>query len=152
MQIAAPAAAYFAAASLIAAAAPAPRQHLAHPEALVEIRSYGEQYRDLKALLVPFLAKHRFYESSLRDKTKAGAPASAFTGPDGDFAATTGRYNCVLVAYYSTRTEPSSDGAMPRDRANSFTIALDEFLTGLPEPRPTFRVTTWGATHCANPT
>jgi hypothetical protein len=119
-----------------------------HQEGRIEIRSYGERSRDLLALLVPFFAKSEFSQVTLipvdRDKEGAGI----FSAPNGDYVATAGRYNCLIVAYSSTVKGVGKDGVAATDRFNKFRLTIHDFLAGLPAPRPVPRDVEWGKKSC----
>jgi hypothetical protein len=119
-----------------------------HQEGRIEIRSYGEQSRDLLALMVPFFAKIEFSQITTipvdRDKEGAGI----FAAPNGDYVATAGRYNCLIVVYSSTVKGVGKDGIAPTERFNKFRSTVRDFLAGLPAPRPVPRDVEWGKKSC----
>jgi hypothetical protein len=121
-------------------------------ELIFEIRSYGEQPRDIVALLVPFLAKLRFSRAQRPSSMKIPDGAEAFGRLDGDFVITSGRFNCILIAYYSGYPGLGPDGAVPKDRAGAFAANLLDFLDGLPTPRPQPRQVTLGSKYCSDAT
>ena len=120
----------------------------------MEVTSYGERPRDLLALLVPFLAKQQFYQPFQRLSAKYAEGSAFFDNPDkprGDFIVTAGRFNCIVVVYYSNpNTGPNAD--LSKERAYAFQLALLDFLEGLPTPRPVQREVTFGSRYCANAT
>jgi hypothetical protein len=118
-----------------------------HREGAIEIRSYGESPRDLLALLVPFLAHREFVpDRPAADSSNQGA--ATFSGSNGDFVSTTGRFNCLIVVYLS-RSSAKEIGQSPvPGNFRAFRLALGEFLAGLPTPRPVPRDIEWGAKSC----
>ena len=100
---------------------------------------------------VPFLAKHHFAQSQRNPETPREGSA-AFVSPGGDFVVTAGRFNCVVVVYYSKWPGKDDTGALPNQRAGSFRFALFDFLDSLPAPRPLPREVTFGSKYCANAT
>jgi hypothetical protein len=136
---------------LAVSGAPAPPPPLPpQVEAVMEIRSYGERPRDLLALLLPFLGQRQFAPDSRRYLALAprAEGSEVFYGPGEDFVVTAGRFNCIVVSYYSTRAVAAARRASPKERADRFRAALWDFLDGLPTPRPELREITWGSKYC----
>jgi hypothetical protein len=107
---------------------------------VIELRSYGEQQRDLVRLLVPWLAKIRFYDATHQSSIEIEEDAVIFADPDGDFVGITGRYNCISIAYYTTPAHMITRGLTGRERSDAFEAALTGFLQNLPTPRVTQRI------------
>lgn len=134
------------------AAAPAePKGRLPEPlqpDALVLLSSYGEQPNDLIELLVPFLAKRGFAADRPRQVDPGGAALASFTNSAAvlalrDFIIAGGRFNCVLVAYYSSSYERLTRPANGVLRSAQFRIDLEAFLQSLPTPRVSTRDIDW---------
>jgi hypothetical protein len=119
---------------------------------VVEVTSYGELPRDLLALLVPFFSKNLYAYPLQIPVDKRTEATAAFQHPSGDFVVTNGRFNCVVVAYYSVRPGQDASGRVARERAGAFELALLDFLEGLPEPRPRPREVAFGSRYCASAT
>ncbi len=113
----------------------------------MEIRSYGERPRDLLALIVPLLGQREFALDARRRLAARPEGSETFAHPGGDFVATTGRFNCIVVAYF-TGNARIRRGA--KARAEAFRIALWDYLDALPTPRPTIREIVWGSTYCSD--
>ena len=127
---------------------PAPPPAPLQPDALVEIRSYGEAANELIELLVPFLAKQHFGSDRPRRHDRTGVVSAVFVGPSrpgvgGDFIVTTGTYNCVLLAYYTAPGERSGRPADGIGRAVQFRIDLEGYLRNLPTPRVATQDIAW---------
>jgi hypothetical protein len=119
-----------------------------HQEGAIEIRSYGEHARDFQALLVQFFYKSGFSPFGRGSGELAKDGSSVFSGPHGDFVSTTGRFNCIIVAYSSIHGSDSINGTTANERFNLFRAALKEFLASLPAPRPVPRDLQWRDNTC----
>ena len=119
-----------------------------HQEGRIEIRSYGERSRDLLALLIPFFAKSDFSQVTLIPVDRDTEGAGIFSASNGDYVATAGRYNCLIVAYSSTVIGVGTDGITPTERFHRFRLKVRDFLAGLPAPRPVPRDVEWGKKSC----
>lgn len=137
-----------AAVPLIASGASTVKRLPPRMEMVLEVTSYGEQPRDLLALLVPFFAKNLYANPLKLRPDMAQEATAAFEHPSGDFVVTSGRFNCVVVAYYSLLPGKDASGLIARERAGRFQLALMDFLEGLPTPRPVPREVTFGSQHC----
>jgi hypothetical protein len=124
-------------------AAPPPRVQL-----VVEVVSYGERSRDLLSLLVPFFSKNLYSHALPLPRERRTDASAAFEHPSGDFVVTSGRFNCIVVVYYSARPGPDANGRIAKERAGLFQLALMDFLEELPEPRPRPREVTFGSRYC----
>lgn len=119
-----------------------------HVEVVLEVTSYGELPRDLVALLVPFFASKLYSRDlRLRSKDTTGATA-AFGHSNGDFLVTAGRFNCIVVAYYSMRPGKDSTGRIASERSHDLEAALLDFVEGLPTPRPVLKEVAFGSRYC----
>jgi transposase InsO family protein len=132
------------------AAAAAPPLPPPNVEALMEIRSYGERPRDLLALIVPLLGQRQFAPDSRRRAEVKAEGGETFAHAGGDFVVTAGRYNCIVVAYYTGSGRGTAIRKGARERAEAFRLALWDFLDALPTPRPTIREITWGSKYCSD--
>ncbi len=128
--------------------ATAPARPAPNAETVIELRSYGEYPRDMIELLVPFVARLEFAEVRITTKSPPGVAAAAFVAADGDFLIVTGRFNCIVVAYFARWPYRTSRGPTARDRADSFRAELDGFLARLPTPRLDWSEVIWGENHC----
>ena len=77
------------------------------PDALVLLTSYGEKPNDLIELLVPFLARHGFAMVHPRHTDANGVASTLFQSMKPmaygrDYIVVSGRYNCLLVGYFSS--------------------------------------------------
>ena len=120
------------------------------PEVAIELRSYGEQPRDLVELLVPFVANLGFSvrvnSSSLRDP---GINQALVRESDGDIVALWGKgFNCVVVEYFVIWQRNLKADSLAAKRAQIFETALDRFLRGLPAPRLSMHTLEWGSAYC----
>ncbi len=133
--------------------AASPEAPMTNIELVRELRSYGEERRDLVALFIPFLAEIGFTdsESKMPDASFFGE-TSTIAGSNGDFIGIRGRYNCIVLVYYSTLREDRSRSRTLRTTVDAFDSALTEYVARLPSPKLTLRSVTWGATTCANAT
>lgn len=110
------------------------------PDALVMLSSYGEQPNDLIELLVPFLARHEFAIDRPRRVDDNGVATANFVSAAShaygrDSIYVSGRYNCIVLAYYSSpyeRLRRPVDGIM---RSAKFRMDLEGFVQSLPTPR-----------------
>ena len=107
---------------------------------VLELRSYGEERHDLTELLVPWLARIHFYDTTRHSSIQIEEDALVYSDPDGDFIGITGRFNCISVAYYTTPAHKIIKGKTERERSDAFELALTEFLENLPTPRLTHRI------------
>ncbi len=121
-------------------------------QVVLEITSYGELPRDLVALLIPFFSKNLYARPLTIPPEKRTDATAAFEHPSGDFVVTNGRFNCIVVAYYSVTPGRDATGRIARDRAGDFELALLDFLESLPEPRPVPREVTFGSRYCSHAT
>ena len=134
-------------------AAAAPRKpklpEVTQPDALVLLTSYGEKPNDLIELLVPFLAKHDFAMDRPRRIDDKGVASASFQntdalGYDKDFIVVAGRYNCVIVAYFSSPYERLSRPVNGILRSAQFRVDLEGFVQSLPTPRLRTEDIVWG--------
>jgi len=135
-----------------AGAASAAEEPMAIPELVREVRSYGEERRDLAALFVPFLSAHGFHDSSTMPDAWFFDETVTFGGDDGDFVGVRGRYNCIVLVYYSTLREPKSRRRSIRSALDEFEAAMADFVARLPSPKLAVRSLTWGDPKCPDAT
>jgi len=136
----------------VAGAAPPAPPEPPKPDPLLEIRSAGEEARDLIDLLMPFLARLNFTEQTRRFDPVKGFTTTSFVATNDDFIGVGGRRGCLLLRFIASRTPPGPVRAGVRDRAADFSHELASFLRGLPTPRPVARaVTPVGPPGCAVP-
>jgi hypothetical protein len=123
-----------------------------HPELVKEIKSYGEERRDLIALFVPFLAKHDFYDDAAISEARDYSDTATYRGPDGDFVGIRGRYNCIVITYYSTLKDPASRKRSAGAALDAYEEAIEAFVASLPSPKLAVRTLIWGTPACGTAT
>jgi hypothetical protein len=119
------------------------------PDALVLLTSYGEKANDLIELLVPFLARHGFGMVHPRHIDANGVATASFQSMKPmaygrDFIVVSGRYNCLLVGYFSSQVERLSAPANGILRSVQFRVDLEGFVQSLPTPRLRTEDLVWG--------
>ena len=129
-------------AGVATAAAPAAAPATSSPaktDAYLEIRSPGEEARDVIELLVPLFAKLNFTERLRKTDALSEVTTTSFLASNGDFIGVAGRRSCVVVAFTATRHPTAEVARGVRDRAADLSAQIRSFLAGLPTPRPVAR-------------
>ncbi len=123
-----------------------------HPETVRELHSYGEERRDLLTLMAPFLAAQGFSDGPAGRDINVFGEATTFLGADGDLIGVRGRFNCIVVTYYSTFQHDPGRTRSLDVALSAFNRALDAFLSSLPSPKLQSRTLDWSAPACVNAT
>ena len=116
----------------------------------LEIRSYGEQPRELIELLVPLFAKYQFAELLPRKQVASGLAQAIFrSGVIANSASVPativamGNFNCVAVDFFLMDSRGNYDRPYRDKNTDVFRSRLVQFIFGLPAPQPTIREISW---------